>query len=229
MFFITRVTKPTIDTGREFEPEGFIETCTKDAVNGVLDKMIPQGGKVVPLDYATYNDIKVTYLCKNINYYEPCVNQYPSFLKFLKQELKDNIQGKVIACFNTLEAELRNRNYEVTRGNVFVALELKPEIIEVKTTTQLTLKKNNVVQRFTSFSTIVRSPLYDLGHVAQEIVSQEARFCYFSNDGFSILYPEFDVKRNTLSEGTKIYSIEHTETEEVMNIAIRGCAIPQGF
>ena len=71
--------------------------------------------------------------------------------------------------------------------------------------------------------------MYDLASVANEIASQEAKFCYFEYVGFNILYNDFDIRKDTLSDSTKIYTIKHKKTAAEMNIAVRGCAIPAGF
>ena len=71
--------------------------------------------------------------------------------------------------------------------------------------------------------------MYELVNAAQEIVSQEAKWCYFSNDGFMVLYNDFDVRKDVLGDSTKIYTVEHKKTGEKLTMAIRGCAIPNGF
>ena len=89
--------------------------------------------------------------------------------------------------------------------------------------------KGGISQDFSSFATALKNPLYDIAYVANEIASQEAKFCYFEYVGFNILYNKFDIKKYTLSDSTKIYTIKDKQSGEEMNIAVRGCAIPAGF
>jgi len=227
--FVRNEGTPALPTGQEFDAETFVDTCVRDAVRETVDVMMPQGGVYAPTDYALFADNKVAYLCKNVNYYEKCVNQYPMYITNLGGEIKSQIQPKVAACLSTLGAELQNKRYQVSMGEFSINVGLKPGTIEVDILGDVRIAKNDVTQEFTGFSTALKSPLYDLGLVANEIVSQEAQYCYFEYVGFSLLYPAFDVKVSSLSDSTKIYTIKHVGTGNEMTIAIRGCAIPAGF
>jgi len=227
VFLVQRA--PRINIGQSFEPESFLDACIREEVKEVVDEMIPQGGFVNPKDFKLYNDLRVTYLCKNINYYEPCVAQHPNFISVLEQEIRENLQERTEECFILLEDELDKRNYEHEGGDVDIDVVLNTGQIEIDIFRDFVLSRNGEVREFDNFRILLTSSLYDLGWLANEIVSQEAKFCYFENAGFNILYPEFDVRKDSLSDSTKIYSIENKKTGEEMNIAIRGCAIPAGF
>lgn len=220
---------PRISTrGQDFEnPESFIDKCVKDAVLETSDFILPQGGFVNPKDYKMHQGNKVTYLCKNINYYEPCVNQYPLYLNTLKKELDDELGIKIGQCFSLLEEELTQRNYQISGGNLKVNTKLKPGIVEVLVERDFTMSKKDFSRRFEDFRIFVKSPIFDLAFVAREIVSQESSNCYFNNDGFMALYPKFDIRRNFAIDGddTKIYTMTYKNGGEKMNIAIRGCVL----
>ena len=55
--------------GEEFNPETFIDKCVREEIRDTVKLLLPQGGFMTPQDYVTHNDIKVSYLCKNINYF----------------------------------------------------------------------------------------------------------------------------------------------------------------
>jgi len=103
---------PTINIGEEFSPESFIDKCLRKSLRETVDVMLPQGGFVNPADYKIYNNVKATYLCKNINFYEPCVTQYPLYITRLEQEIEDNTRETIEQCFISLEQELQDRKYE---------------------------------------------------------------------------------------------------------------------
>ncbi|MCH7568178.1 MAG: hypothetical protein IIA87_02040 [Nanoarchaeota archaeon] len=230
LFFAVFKGTPKISIGEEFEPESFISQCVRKSARETIDVMLPQGGFVNPSDYKIYNDVKATYLCKNINYYDPCVHQHPLYITELEQEIKGDIQENIEGCFMTLQSELDKRNYQISGERSFhTEVVLKPGKVEVTVFREFSLSKNNVEKRFTSFSTSVRSPLYDIALVVQEIIRQEAQFCYFENLGFSLLYNDFDIKKFSMSDSTKIYTIKDKKSGKEMNMAIRGCAIPAGF
>ena len=220
---------PILERTEKFSPETFIDKCLREEVREVVNVMLPQGGFVAPTDYKLYQNTQVAYLCKNINYYDSCITQHPLYMKKLESEVEDNIQEQIVSCFLTFEEELDSRNYQHSGGEIEIDVELKPGLVEAVVYRDFSFSKGDFSKSFESFSVAIRSPLYDLGFVANEIASQEAKFCHFSHDGFMLLYPRFDIRKFVFSESTKIYTIKDKETNAEMNIAIRGCAIPAGF
>lgn len=228
IFFLSRNTNVGVPTGTEFTPDQFMDSCVRQAVRSASDRMIAQGGVFDPSDYRTYNGTRVAYLCKNVNYYASCINQYPRYMSFLGDELKSHITGEVDACLAALKSELEKRSYTTTLEKSDIQLTLKPSVIDVSIPGTFTLTKNGVTQTITAFTTVVRTPLYDLGSVTQEIVSQEAQYCYFEYVGYMLLYPLFDIRVTTLSDATKLYTVTHTPTHKQLRFAVRGCAFPAG-
>lgn len=218
----------TISSGEEFNVEGYISKCVRQETGDVLETILPQGGFIDPKNFKNYNDAKVTYLCENVNNYEPCVNQHPLLVSEIEAEIKENIEDKIAECFIVLDDELDSRNYVYSGGLKGIDVILKPDFVEVEVLTDLSLSKGDSNWNFDSFSTRVRNPIYDLATVASEIARQEGKYCYFEYLGFSLLYPEFDIRVESLSDSTKIYTIEDKGSGLKMNVAIRGCAIPQG-
>lgn len=228
IFFLARDVTVRLPTGTEFAPDQYMDSCIRRAVRDKIDVMIAQGGPINPTNYRLYNGTKSAYLCQNVNYYAPCINQYPRYLSFLDDEITSHIGGDIDACLNSLKDELEQRNYAVSMGGRGIEIELKPSLVEVRIPLNLTLRKNEVAQVIPEFKTIVRTPLYDLGWVAREIVAQEAQYCYFEYVGYMLLYPSIDVRIKTLSDATKLYSVTHVPTRKQLHFAVRGCAFPAG-
>lgn len=214
---------------QEFNPESFIDRCVKDSAREKIDIMLPQGGFVSPTDYKLYNDNKVAFLCKNINYYESCVAQYPRYITRLQEELEKEMREDVEECFITLEGELEKKNYKFNQAELTIDAVLKPETAEIIIYRDLQLFREGEETDFDYFSTSIKTNFYDLAYAANEITRQEAKYCYFEYVGFMLLYNDFDITKFTMSDSTKIYTITHKNSQEKMNIAIRGCAIPPGF
>lgn len=210
-------------------PESFLDKCMRKEVRETIDVMLVQGGFVNPEDYKIYNDIKASYLCKNVNFYEPCVMQYPRYISQIEYGIESEIKEKVEECFFLMEEELDKRNYQHSGGPVEIEVVLKPGKVEVISHRNFSFSKDDVSRIFNSFKIVLNTPLYNLAYVAQEIASQEAEFCYFEYVGYMVLYPEFSIRKFVTSDSTKIYTITDKKTGAQMNIAIRGCAIPAGF
>lgn len=228
LFFKFRVS-PTLSGEREFNPETYIEQCLRQEAIDKINLIVEQGGFFNPLNYKIYNDVKATYLCENINYYEPCINQHPALLSEIENELNKEMNLIAGNCFASFKEEATRRNFVISGEVNEVIVELRPGFVETSVFSDLVISSGENSQSFSEIKAIVQTPLTDLAYVASEIVRQEAQFCHFSTEGYSLLYRDFDVRRNIMSDSTKIYTIKHRDTARKMHIAIRGCAIPAGF
>jgi len=229
IFFINR--KPTITRGQDLDnPESYIDNCVKDRAQDVLDEMLPRAGFIDANDTILYNGFDVTYLCKNVNYYRPCINQYPRYVFSLEREFERQLGDDVVQCFAALEQELTIKNYVVDGGDISLEVNFKPDIVELKIFRDFSISKEGFTRNFDLFDAYVAHPVHDLAFIVNEIVAQEARWCYFSNDGFMVLYPDFEIIKDYAYDGaTKIYIVKDKESNKAMTFAIRGCAIPAGF
>ncbi len=228
--------KPEVQRADFADPKKFIESCVQDSAQEAVNILLPQGGYIspeqVPKKYKLYEDNKVVYLCYTKSYYETCTTQEPLYIQHLEQEINDYIQPKIAECFFQLKQDLEKRNYEVVEKDLKTEVSLEPKRIRIDVQKPLTLRKNEETQEFSSFPAGVSSPLYDLAVVAQEIASQETRFCDFEYVGYMVLHKEFDIEKKAVGGGedaSKIYIIGDRATGKKLYTAIRSCAIPPGF
>ncbi len=211
-------------------PEVYLSTCINERARVILDTMLANGGLLSAEDKVLYNTMEVPYLCKNINNFEPCVNQFPLYVSNIEKEFDEDIQQDAEQCFSSLLSELESRNYEVSSsGNVNVEARLKPEVVQISFENEVTLSKSGESRKFSRFDTFVFTKIQSIGFVVNEILTQEAKWCYFSNDGFMILYPEYDIRVYMMEDTTKIYTIRNKKTDESVQFATRGCALPAGW
>jgi len=233
LFFLLARKKPTdILKPSMPNPQEYIEKCVKDNTKNAIDIMLSQGGYISPTNYKLYDDKKVAYLCYTNKFYYPCINQQPMYIEFLEEEIKSYIEPKIKDCFFTLKKEYQDRNYNVNEGTLNLEVELNPKQVGININKRFEVSKNEETRRFDKFKVKFVSPLYDLAVVAQEIASQEAKFCYFEYLGFSLLYPVISIdKKQVGSEETasKIYIIKDKISGRQLLIAIRSCAMPGGL
>lgn len=216
-------------SGKEISPKPYIEECTKTAAENALDLMILQGGFIEPENYKIYNDTKATYLCENIGYYYPCIQQHPMLMTEMQDELKANITSTINACFNSLKTNLESRGSSVELSpEMNVSIEFAPDEVLVNVDRKIAATKNEETTKIENIKVVLRNPIYNLGRVAMDIAGSEAKYCYFEYVGYGVLYPRFTIKPFAMSDSTKIYTIIDTKTNKEMNIAIRGCALPKG-
>ncbi|MEK6908594.1 MAG: hypothetical protein AABX23_00905 [Nanoarchaeota archaeon] len=211
-------------------PEGYLRTCINERAELLIDEMLSNGGLVSAEDTVLYRTKNIPYLCKNINNFEPCINQFPLYVTQIEKEFNENIQDDAQQCFSALKEELTARNYEISdSGQVKVEAKFKPEVVEISLEGDITITKSDNSRKFSRFDTFVFTKIQSIGFVVNEIVAQEAKWCYFSNDGFMILYPEYDIRVYMMEDTTKIYTVKNKKTGESLTMATRGCALPAGW
>lgn len=211
-------------------PQAYLTSCVNERARVILDDMLANGGLLSAQDKILYNTRETPYLCKNINNFEPCINQFPLYVTQMEKEFNEAIQTDAEQCFSSLIDELESRNYEISSsGNVNVEAKLKPEVTEIVFENEFTMTKSGESRSFSRFDTYVFTKIQSIGFVVSEIVTQEAKWCYFSNDGFMVLYPEYDIRVYMMEDATKIYTVKNKKTDEVIEFATRGCALPAGW
>jgi hypothetical protein len=213
-----------------FDPQSYIRICTRGEVLNALDIMMPQGGFVETKHSVEYNFTDVEYLCTNLGYYAPCINQHPMLIREMENEIKDYIYDNVSDCINDIPIRMDKLGGSgIVSGplQIEVDLDYDKALITINKTIQVT--KRDSSEEYSSFVIGVITPAYNLAMIANEIASAEARSCNFEPVGYSLNYPRYEVSRYVMSQPTKIYTIKDTQTGKFMYTAIRSCAMPAGM
>ncbi|MBI2630072.1 hypothetical protein HYW76_03145 [Candidatus Pacearchaeota archaeon] len=206
-----------------------IEKCVRDSVKNAVSIMLNQGGYISPDNYKMYEGNKIQYLCYNNNFYQTCVNQEPVYIEHLEGEIKNYISGRIEDCFYALKQEYEKKSYMVIMDGEEMSVILNPKQIKVEIDKTMDISKNQESRRYENFNFVILSPIYDLAIIAQEIVNQEAKFCYFEYQGFSLLYPDYSVEKTDINGETKIYKVKEKSTGRELVFAVRSCAMPAGI
>lgn len=220
--------KPKIISPIESNPQAFVQKCVRDATLEAVDKMLPQGGFVNPANYKLWHNTKVEYICQNLGSYYPCINQHPMFLNDEKSEIYNYILPRVENCFEQLKTEGAKLHQTITLGGMNLSVSLAPGLILVDINRKTTISNKGENIFLEKYNVKMESSLYDLANVAMDIATSQGKYCYFEYNGYTILYPKWDISVDTMSDSTKIYTIKDTYSGKIMNIAIRGCAVPPG-
>ncbi len=229
LLLLVRSNTLNLPTGNEFSPSAFMEGCVRESLRDTSKRLLEQGGVLEPKNYVLINGTRIAYLCKTINYIEPCVNQYPLYISQLQREFERVVGEDASLCFESLREELEKRSYTLEGGIGRSTVTLKPDVVEVSIPSTLVLARNGEEQRISAFDMSLRSPLHSLALVAQEIVAQEASYCYFEYVGYMILYPSYDIRVTTQSDASKLYTVTHLPSDTRLQFAVRGCAFPAGL
>ena len=230
LFFVFRE-EVIIEIGGKPEenPEAFFNSCIKDKIEESIIVISLHGGYIDnPLHkefkFEGENFVNISYLCYTQSNYAQCINQKPLFTQDLKKEIKNYISSDVEDCFNEM-VESFSRGYIVNSDYKDFEVEILPKRVIIQTDLRMTLTKSGESTEYKNFEITVASRLYEISNLVQEIVNQEAEFCYAEDLGISLTYPEFKIDKLTTGESL-IYSIEHEDSEEKFRFALRTCVIP---
>ncbi|MAE49589.1 hypothetical protein CMI48_02045 [Candidatus Pacearchaeota archaeon] len=229
LFFLRGGEGPKVDFQQRFSPQGFLERCVRENVEDVIEVMGPRGGFVAPQHSQMFDGQEVTYHCYTRGNYLPCVQQHPMLLREMAVEIKNETFDEIQGCYGLLEQEVGKRqgSMETDVLDMNVALARDRIIVELLGRTTISIEGGTV--SFDSFEVEVMSPLTKLANVAMEIASQEAKYCYFSYDGYQLLYPRFDIRKTVMGDDVRVYTIEDKPSKQKFSLAIRSCAIPPGI
>ena len=234
LFFLFREDTTIDTTGKPEENiESFLNSCLEDKIKNAIKDISLHGGYIdnpVNLNFKFENEIpiNITYLCYTQNYYVPCVNQKPMFIKDLKTEIKNYISDDAENCFNEMTENFVKKGYSVETNYRDFSVDFLPKRVIVQTDSDITLIVSGETTKEEDFIIIVASRFYEIVTLVQELVNEEAEFCYTENLGINLVYPEFIVDKFRTQESI-IYTIEHKESKEKFRFVVRGCVIPPGF
>jgi len=225
-FTVTRAPKP-IEVNEE-NPQAFIESCTREAVEEALGILMPQGGYLEPLNYKLHQNEKVAYLCYTGEYYKLCSNQNPMLIEHIEQEIKDYVEPRVSNCFQTIESELEGR-YDIEVGEMTLSTELRTKQVIVDIEREFKMTRGDDTRSFNRFRTVIITPVYDLAKLALQISSEESVQCIFDYVNYAMLHPENDIRKFVTGDKTTIYTLKEKKSGQEFKFAVRSCALPPGF
>ncbi|HLF54011.1 MAG TPA: hypothetical protein VI544_02420 [Candidatus Nanoarchaeia archaeon] len=214
-----------------FGPEQYIAQCTREVTAEVADIIIPQGGFLDSENFKIYNDTKVPYLCRSYGFYVNCINQHPMFINEISEEIRGYIAPRIESCFEDMKKELEKRQaiVEFDSSPAVINVSLAPGEILVEIAKSVKITEKDTTKTFEKFDARTMSPIYNLASVAINIANNERKYCYFEYLGYMILDQSVDIRKFTMSDATKIYSIKDIASGKIFNIATRSCAMPAGF
>ncbi|PIO08559.1 hypothetical protein COU59_01100 [Candidatus Pacearchaeota archaeon CG10_big_fil_rev_8_21_14_0_10_34_12] len=222
---------PTPGKTTQENPTSFIESCIYEKTHEAIDYLSLRGGYAdnklsKQFTFGNEEPRNITYLCYNQNSYLPCINQKPLFIEDLKEELKKQVSDKIETCFEDMISNFKNKGYETdVRYNDF-SIMIMPNEIVIQTDSEIILIKGGETTREENPKIEIPSRIYGIANIANEIVNQEARFCYAEISGIGITYPEYVIEKTKTDDLTNIYTIESRKSGEKFRFAVRSCAIP---
>ena len=228
LFFLLRA-PPTVRTFNEDEPQAYIESCPREAVEKAINLTSTHGGDIEPKGFINYLSQDITYLCYQNKFYDPCINQRPLLIEHLEKEITNYISPIVERCFNELKRNFEKRYNVEMESQMQLTTDLQSKNINIKINRDFKATRGEISQDFKKFEMNLKSPLYNFAEIAMEIVNQETHFCNFDVIGYMFLHPEYDVIKFITGDSDIIYVITERSTDQKFNFAVRGCVMPPSF
>ena len=219
----------------EVNQKEFLQTCMEERITETVNLIAIQGGSINPTLKKTYDledglgKKNISILCYNQNFYTPCINQEPMLVNHVREEIEKNISQDVKQCFDDLVISLNKKGFETSALYKGFEIKLQPDKVILEIYGEITTTRTDETKKEKDFEIIVKSKFYNLVIVAQEIISQEARFCHFENLGYMLFYKNFNIDKFKTGDFYIFYTVEDRDSQEKFRFAIRGCAIPPGI
>lgn len=209
-------------------PIDSIKQCAIEALDDSIKIIISQGGSINPENYYMYNGTKIEYLCYAKEYYQKCVMQKPLLKESVENELKKDLEPKILQCLNSEKDSLARKGYSASFKYPNLTIELIPNNIMIAINTDLRITKDKT-EAYKSIKIDEASKLYDLVMIATSIINWEARYGGSEIMNYMMYYPQLRVEKKKQSEGTTIYILTDKNTGERFVFASRSLVIPVGI
>lgn len=209
-------------------PSSYLRTCIEPEIENIKNTLSVQGGYTSPDNYATYQDLKLQYLCYTSQYYTPCSVQQPLLLKHIQEEMRKHIEPRAKQCFEDLKDQYESRGYEVTSGPSQISVGIVPGNIYVDFIAPLTLRREDT-QTFQKFSVGMDSEWYTLINTAVNIIQYESTFGDSETSLYISYYPNLLIEKTRRDDGSTIYQLSDVTTDDKFAFATRSLVWPQGL
>lgn len=210
-------------------PGDYMKACVGPSINEGLDLISKQGGYIDPEGYILHEGQRVKYLCYTTHYYRPCYVQQPLLVSHVEGELSEYLESKARECVGELRNYYEERGYDVVGGNnVDVDVSIAPDVVGVTIDAPMTFKRDTT-QEFERFRVGKSSELYSLLMTAVSIIDFESTYGDSEVTIYMQYYPELQLRKNKLIDGSTVYKIKNVKTNEEFTFASRSLAWPGGM
>lgn len=213
--------------GEELSPETYLKKCIEPTFIPTMTQLSRNGGYFNPEGALDYKGEKIKYLCYTREYYTTCVIQQPMIKEHYEKELKEILDPKAKECVQSLKEQYEKSGYKVTGGQAEINISLLPKRIILSFIAPMTISKENT-RNFNQVNIEMKSELYDLLMITTSILDYESMLGDSEITAYSAYYPDLIIKKDKLSEGSKVYTLKNVVTNESFRFASRSLSWPPG-
>jgi hypothetical protein len=209
-------------------PASSFEKCLMPSVTEAVDIVSKQGGSINPSLYYMYQGNKIEYLCYTYENYKTCVMQQPMLKKHVENEIASYVKPTAIACLSQLKTEMEGQGYTSQVNFKDVSVELASNDVQVTINTTASFTREGT-QSFNKFVVSESSKLYELVMLSTSILNSEALYGDSEITTYMIYYPNIKLEKLKQGDGSKVYILNDTTTQDTFQFATRSLAWPGGF
>ena len=226
-----RANIPFLAKSPDINPNSYLTSCIEKDLRKNLELISLQGGHLenklnLTYEFKDLGKIDVSYLCYQQNSYFGCINQNPLLIYTFENEIEKGISSEMQTCFDSLIKDMKDSGAEVSEKYGGFEVKIMQDKVRIKINAEINYQKQDDLKSYKEIELNFLSKSYDLVNLAEEITSQEGRFCNFESTGYMLLYPGIDITKLRTSGSELIYTLIEKETQEKFIFAIRGCVIP---
>ena len=139
------------------------------------------------------------------------------------------VETKTEECVSDLRREYEGRGYSVSGSSeTEVKVEIVPENVRVIVDAPMTVTKDST-KTFQEFTIEKPSQMYFLLMTATSIVDYEGTYGNSETTDYLKYFPDLDMRKMTLGDGSKVYTVKDVVTDEEFTFASRSVAWPGGY
>ncbi len=155
-----------------------IQDCVDKSIDTNGKLFAKQGGDFGPSRYVLYENIKVKYLCYNIQNSNKCINMMPTF-ETMTEQLSKKINDDVNNCINK-DLFKSGLSYDViTNGELETEIQTIGDSVKVIVKYDVTLSKDESEQKLGNVEKEIELPLKELYDVTFDVVNNHAGTGFF--------------------------------------------------
>lgn len=209
-------------------PQDYLKNCMNSQFKTVEEQLNNQGGYMNPEGFILYNQSKVKFLCYTSEYYKTCVVQTPLLINAYQQELGRALKSKAISCFSDLKNAYESDGYTVSGNFDSVTVQIELNDINLVFNAPLTVTKQST-DEYKTVEVKFNSQMFEIISIAQSIVQFESTYGDSEITTYLQYYPNLQIQKMLLSDGTKIYKVSDVISKEQFVFASRSLSWPPGY
>jgi len=154
--------------------------------------------------------------------------QQPMLKQHVEREIQDYMNSRARSCIEGLKDEMEARGYTVKSDYKGSSVQIIPGSIVITINAGISLTKEGT-QSFSKFEVKQPSEMYNLLMLSTSILNYEARYGDSDTISYMFYYPSLRIEKIKQGDGSKIYSLTDSNTNDNFMFATRSLAWPGGY